>query len=45
MNGPETPAIDNTVKRIQRGIEIQSRKDFHIEHFEIRSKTKSRVSD
>ena len=45
MNGPETPAVDNTVKRIQRGIEIQSRKDFHIEHFEIRSKTKSRTSE
>jgi hypothetical protein len=40
MNGPETAAIDNMVKRIQRGIEVQSRKDFHIEKFEIRSKNK-----
>ena len=45
MNGPETAAIDNMVKRIQRGIEVQSRKDFHIEKFEIRSKNKGRGND
>jgi ribonuclease G len=45
MNGPETAAIDNMVKRIQRGIEVQSRKDFHIENFEIRSKNKGRGND
>ena len=44
MNGPETGAIDHMVKRIQRGIEVQSRKDFHIEKFEIRSKNKGRNS-
>jgi ribonuclease G len=44
MNGPETSALDNMVKRIQRGIEVQSRKDFHIEKFEIRSKNKGRNS-
>lgn len=42
MNGPETAAIDNMVKRLQKGIEVQGRKDFHIEHFEIRSKNKGR---
>lgn len=42
MNGPEIAAIDHMVKRIQRGIEVQSRKDFHIEKFEIRSKNKGR---
>ncbi len=45
MNGPETAAIDNMVKRIQRGIEVQGRKDFHIEKFEIRSKNKGRSNN
>ncbi|MBC7975498.1 MAG: Rne/Rng family ribonuclease, partial [Myxococcales bacterium] len=44
MNGPETGAIDHMVKRIQRGIEVQSRKDFHIEKFEIRAKNKGRAN-
>ncbi|WP_434420476.1 Rne/Rng family ribonuclease [Nannocystis pusilla] len=40
MNGPEVAAVDNMVKRLQKGIDIQGRKDFHIEHFEIRTKNK-----
>ena len=44
MNGPEVAAIDHMVKRIQRGIEVQSRKDFHIEKFEIRAKNKGRTN-
>jgi len=42
MKGSELPALDNTVKRVQKGIDVQSRKDFHIEHFEIRSRTTMR---
>jgi ribonuclease G len=42
MNGPEVAAIDNMVKRLQKAIEVQGRKDFHIEHYEIRSKNKNR---
>ena len=42
MKGAELPAVDNTVKRVQKGIDVQSRKDFHIEHFEIRSRTTMR---
>ncbi len=40
MNGPETVAVDNMVKRVQKGIEINARRDFHIEHYEIRSRNK-----
>jgi hypothetical protein len=28
------------VKRVQKGIEINPRRDFHIEHYEIRSRNK-----
>lgn len=42
MNGAEIAAVDNMVKRLQKGIDIQGRKDFHIEHYEIRSKNKGR---
>jgi ribonuclease G len=38
MRGPELPAVDETVKRIHRGIEIHARKGFHIEQFEIKGK-------
>ncbi len=38
MRGPEAPAVDETVKRIHRGIEIHARKGFHIEQFEIKGK-------
>ncbi len=41
MNGPEVAAVDNMVKRLQKGIDIQGRKDFHIEHFEIRPRTRA----
>jgi ribonuclease G len=39
MRGDEARAVDETVKRIQRGIEVHSRKGFHIEHFEVRGLT------
>ncbi len=39
MNGPELKAVDNMVKRIQRGIEIKGRRDFHIERYEYCGKT------
>ena len=42
MNGPETAAVDNMVKRVQKGIEVHARRDFHIEHYEIRSRNKMR---
>lgn len=35
MRRDEVSAVDSMVKRIQRGIDIQSRPDFHIENFEI----------
>jgi ribonuclease G len=38
MRGPEANAVDETVKRIHRGIEIHVRKGFHIEQFEIKGK-------
>ena len=38
MRGAELPAVDDTVKRIHRGIEIHARKGFHIEQFEIKGK-------
>lgn len=38
MRGVEAPAVDDTVKRIHRGIEIFARKGFHIEQFEIKGK-------
>ncbi|MBL8943012.1 MAG: ribonuclease E/G, partial [Myxococcales bacterium] len=39
MRGPESVAVDETVKRIQRAIEIHARKGFHVEHFEVKGKT------
>ncbi|MCA9689112.1 MAG: Rne/Rng family ribonuclease [Myxococcales bacterium] len=41
MNGPEVAAVDNLVKRVQRGIEIQGRRDFHIEKFKISGRSKA----
>ncbi|MCX4248005.1 Rne/Rng family ribonuclease [Paraliomyxa miuraensis] len=38
MRGEEASAVDETVKRIHRGIEIHARKGFHIEQFEIKGK-------
>jgi hypothetical protein len=38
MRGEEAGAVDETVKRIHRGIEVHSRKGFHVEHFEIKGK-------
>jgi ribonuclease G len=38
MRGDEAPAVDDTVKRIHRGIEVHSRKGFHVEHFEIKGR-------
>jgi len=42
MNGPERPAVDHTVKRVQKAIEVQGRKGFHPEKFEIRGKKAAR---
>ena len=39
MRGVEAAAVDETVKRVHRAIEIHARKGFHIEHFEIKGKT------
>lgn len=39
MRSEEASAVDDTVKRIQRAIEVHSRKGFHIEHFEVKGKT------
>ncbi len=44
MNGPERPAVDHTVKRVQKAIEVQGRKGFHPEKFEIRGKKARRAS-
>ena len=38
MRGDDAVAVDDTVKRIHRGIEIHSRKGFHVEHFEIKGR-------
>jgi ribonuclease G len=42
MNGPERPAVDHTVKRVQKAIEVQGRKGFHPEKYEIRGKKTKR---
>lgn len=39
MRGAEAVAVDETVKRVQRAIEIHARKGFHVEHFEVKGKT------
>jgi len=44
MRGPEAPAVDETVKRVQRAIEIHARKGFHVEHFEVKGKQPGRSS-
>jgi ribonuclease G len=38
MRGAEVSAVDDTVKRIQRAIEVHARKGFHVEQFEIKPK-------
>ena len=45
MNGPEKPAVDNTVKRVQRAIEIQGRKGYQLEQFDIRARNKKREKE
>lgn len=42
MRGPEAPAVDDTVKRVQRAIEIHARKGFHMEQFEVHGREPSR---
>ncbi len=42
MRGAESSAVDETVKRVQRAIEIHARKGFHMEHFEVKGKTPGR---
>jgi ribonuclease G len=42
MNGPEKAAVDDTVKRVQKAIEVQGRKGYHPEKFEIRGKKTKR---
>jgi len=39
MRGPEAAAVDDTVKRVQRAIEVHARKGFHIEQFEVTGKS------
>ena len=43
MNGPERPAVDHAVKRVQKAIEVNGRKGFHPEKFEIRGKKAKRA--
>ena len=43
MRNAEKPAVDDTVKRIHRAIEIQARKSFHVEKFEIKFKKTGRL--
>ncbi len=38
MRGAESIAVDDTVKRVHRAIEIHSRKNFHVEQFEVKGK-------
>ena len=38
MNGLEKAAVDDTVKRVQKAIEITGRKGYHPEKYEIRGK-------
>lgn len=44
MRGDEANAVDETVKRVQRAIEVHSRKGFHIEQFEIKGKVPGKAS-
>ena len=44
MRGVEASAVDETVKRIHRGIEIHARKGFHVEQFEIKGKVPGQKS-
>lgn len=44
MNGAERPAVDHTVKRVQKAIEVSGRKGYHPEKFEIRGKKPRRPS-
>ena len=43
MNGPERPALDHAVKRVQKAIEVHGRKGYHPEKFEIRGKKPKRA--
>ena len=43
MNGPERPALDHTVKRVHKAIEVHSRKGYHPEKYEIRGKKAKRA--
>ncbi len=45
MNGDEREAVDHTVKRVQRGIEVHARKGYHLEQYEIRAKKDKRRDD
>ena len=40
MNGPEKNAVDYMVKRIQKGIEINGRKGYHLEQYDIKCRNK-----
>jgi ribonuclease G len=44
MRGAEAGAVDDTVKRVQRAIEVHSRKGFHIEQFEVKGKPATKRS-
>ncbi len=45
MNGPEKHAVDDTVKRVQKAIEISGRKGYHPEKFDIRGKKRKKGDD
>ena len=40
MNGPEKAAVDYMVKRIQKGIEINGRKGYHLEQYDIKCRNR-----
>lgn len=44
MRGEEGPAVDDTVKRVQRAIEVHARKGFHMEQFEVKGKSANKRS-
>jgi ribonuclease G len=44
MRGPESVAVDETVKRTFKAIDVQARKGFHLEQFEIKGKHRGRTT-
>ena len=45
MNGAERAAVDDTVKRVQKAIEISGRKGYHPEKFDVRGRKPKKNAD